>query len=597
MDVTERDELFPCARVFCNAELLAALMTSAHRRFKDSKTIVDLVLRKDPDEVLALFAEFPNHPSQHECDEFMHAVFEGADVRNDSAAHQATPPDYSTELPEFLQRLECPNKSLLGFVSDLKQRWVELCRTATLSHDSERPNSRSSLIPLPFPFFVPGGRFRECYYWDTLWVVKGLVASDMLQSAKGAVRNLLCLVERIGFVPNGNRVYYLNRSQPPILTLAVKVIYDAIEDWPGKIAWLREVLPALDKEYEWFSKHRSVSWRERNGQVKELSMSWYNVKTNSPRPESFREDTELFAQMADQSSVDLGAARLYRDLASAAESGWDFSSRWFPSGENAGLKDIDICNMIPCCLNGILLKVERTLSKFHSVLCSEERSLEAKEKADNKPRDLSYTSDCHQALKLRYESLAQRRQSCIQELLWNESNGFWFDYNVEKQAHSHVVSVAGLYPLWAGCWEEAWDTKRACEIVEFVMSTSGLLNAGGLSCTAQKSLEQWDFPNSWPPLVDIAVESLRGLQERFPHSGAGQAAEVIAMRFLRNAFRGWLRDRVMHEKYNSLLDTGARGEGGEYEPQTGFGWTNGTVLWLLQLYGKAFNTSLNAGEQ
>jgi alpha,alpha-trehalase len=77
-------------------------------------------------------------------------------------------------------------------------------------------------------FIIPGGRFREGYYWDSYWIVKGLIVSNLLDTAETVVRNFLIIVDKYGFVPNGFRKYYLNRSQPPFLTLMVKDVTEAL---------------------------------------------------------------------------------------------------------------------------------------------------------------------------------------------------------------------------------------------------------------------------------------------------------------------------------------------------------------------------------
>ncbi len=71
---------------------------------------------------------------------------------------------------------------------------------------------------------VPGGRFRESYYWDTYWIILGLIASDMLSTAEMLLDNFAAIINRYGFIPNGFRVYYLNRSQPPYFFMMVKSV-------------------------------------------------------------------------------------------------------------------------------------------------------------------------------------------------------------------------------------------------------------------------------------------------------------------------------------------------------------------------------------
>lgn len=70
-----------------------------------------------------------------------------------------------------------------------------------------------SLIWVPNPFVVPGGRFREYYYWDSYWIMQGLLISEMHNTTRGMLENFMYLVETIGHIPNGGRVYFLARSQ------------------------------------------------------------------------------------------------------------------------------------------------------------------------------------------------------------------------------------------------------------------------------------------------------------------------------------------------------------------------------------------------
>ncbi|VDM73556.1 unnamed protein product, partial [Strongylus vulgaris] len=103
---------------------------------------------------------------------------------------------------------------------------------------------RYTIIPVPNPFVVPGGRFREIYYWDSFFIIKGLLASHMYVTVRGMIENMQYLIEEFGFVPNGNRIYYLNRSQPPLLTWCVHAYYMATND----LEFVTKLLPTLRKE-------------------------------------------------------------------------------------------------------------------------------------------------------------------------------------------------------------------------------------------------------------------------------------------------------------------------------------------------------------
>lgn len=77
---------------------------------------------------------------------------------------------------------------------------------------------------------VPGGRFQECYYWDTYWIIKGLLACEMLDTAFSLIENFILVIQKYGFIPNGFRQYYLNRSQPPFFALMVQEVAQALKN-------------------------------------------------------------------------------------------------------------------------------------------------------------------------------------------------------------------------------------------------------------------------------------------------------------------------------------------------------------------------------
>lgn len=49
----------------------------------------------------------------------------------------------------------------------------------------------SSLIPLNNTIVVPGGRYREIYYWDSYWVLQGLLKSELYDYATALVMNFM----------------------------------------------------------------------------------------------------------------------------------------------------------------------------------------------------------------------------------------------------------------------------------------------------------------------------------------------------------------------------------------------------------------------
>lgn len=167
--------------------------------------------------------------------------------------------------PAFLEKLDdVVIKEFVGKVIDI---WPDLTRRyAGPGNCTECANS---FIPVNRTFVVAGGRFREPYYWDSYWILEGLLRTggDFIKISKNIVENFLDFVETIGFVPNGARIYYLNRSQPPVLTLMVKTYVDYTND----TSILKRALPLLIKEHEFWTKNRTVSVKAKNGKEYKLN--------------------------------------------------------------------------------------------------------------------------------------------------------------------------------------------------------------------------------------------------------------------------------------------------------------------------------------
>lgn len=178
-------------------------------------------------------------------------------------------------------------------------------------------------------------------------------------------------------------MYYLNRSQPPVLPEEVKAIFNALQTVAEKRNWPEECLPMLAKEYETFMACRAAELVDKYGQETPLCV----LNTTQPRPESCKEYVETAVQASlkrSDSKSRIGpcldeisdllftndsgkSAQIYRDLASGAEFGWEFSSRWFGS-EKRGLSSIRTSKIVPACLNSILLLGEKNIADFHQFL-------------------------------------------------------------------------------------------------------------------------------------------------------------------------------------------------------------------------------------
>ena len=224
----------------------------------------------------------------------------------------------TTKVPKFIETINDPEYKI--WAQHLSSIWEDLVRKIPL--EVKTNPDRYSLIYLKEPFVVPGGRFREMYYWDTYWSIIGLLHSEIFHIAKGTIRNLLSLVKRYGFVPNGNRKYYTNRSQPPFLTLMVRRYFETTQD----LKFVEEAIPTLLKEYEFWMKHRTTVVRTSSNT---FTLNQYKAVSNTPRPESFKEDFNIMHKTGccDNKKKQ---KHVYSNIVSAAESGWDFSSRYKP---------------------------------------------------------------------------------------------------------------------------------------------------------------------------------------------------------------------------------------------------------------------------
>lgn len=152
----------------------------------------------------------------------------------------------------FLQKLKNPINE--EFVAEIVKIWANLTRA--FNETAICNTCDSSFIPPQRPFVVAGGRFREPYYWDSYWIIQGLLRTGggYIQIARNQIENFLDNVEQFGFVPNGARKYYLNRSQPPLLAQMVRIYIDLT----GETSILDRALPLLVKEQEFFETNRTV---------------------------------------------------------------------------------------------------------------------------------------------------------------------------------------------------------------------------------------------------------------------------------------------------------------------------------------------------
>ncbi len=478
------------------------------RIFPDSKEFADATPKSPPDEILTLYhAERP--VSAEALKRFVAAHF---------------------DLPAIVAVA-----GVASAAAPIRQHIDELW--PVLTRDTPTTAPYSSLLPLPRPYVVPGGRFRELYHWDSYFTMLGLAESGRGDLLADMVQNFAFLIDAYGHIPNGTRSYYLSRSQPPFFFAMVGLL-----DPGDPAAAYARYLPELKKEYAfWTDGAAALAAGSAFRRVVKLDdgsvLNRYWDDSDAPRDESYAEDVALARAAPRPTQI------TYRELRAAAESGWDFSSRWFADGRTLG--SIDTTEIVPVDLNALLFGLE------NAIRAGCDRSGDRNCRAD-------------------FSRRAEARRAAIDRTLWDQSQGVYLDYRWTLKERVDRISAATLYPLFTNA---ASDTQAASVAAA---AEKELLEPGGIVATPIDTGQQWDAPNGWAPLQWIAVAGLRAY-------GRDRLAETIACRFMVNVERVYRETGKLVEKYD-VIASDRPGGGGEYPTQDGFGWTNGVMLKLMALY-------------
>lgn len=258
---------------------------------------------------------------------------------------------------------------------------------------------------LPYPYIPVSEAPGFCYlvYWDNYFTTRLLLRDGHLEVAKNQVRNLISLMAKYGYVPNGNNYLWADSSQPPLLSRMVMLIHN-FQDDPG---FLRECYPDLKQEHEF--------WQGPLHLVKEYGLNRYQDTFSGwakilGYPENFLSNSEA-----------------------EVEAGWDYTVRF----ESRCLE------FLPVDLNAFLYQYERDLE-----FISERLSLGTAE------------------INLWSERADSRREK-FNRIFWDSRREFYFDYDFKHQQPGRVWSLAGYLPIWAGLADQGRIEKAIKALARF----------------------------------------------------------------------------------------------------------------------------------
>jgi alpha,alpha-trehalase len=396
----------------------------------------------------------------------------------------------------------------------IEERWRLCVRNQQEDEDT--------LLGLPFPYTVPSveGAFQELYYWDTFFTTIGLAESGHYDLVRSNTDNLLYMVDKYGFVPNGNRTFYLNRSQPPFLSTMVRMIFEQ----EGNKQWLANAYRLLVREYDFWMKERLTPVG--------LNRHWQNAETVDL--------LGIYRGVTGRLKIDPAfTPPERRELQGAhfmaeCEAGCDFTPRF----------EMRCGDFVPADLNSNLYVYEKDLAYFSDILGNGQRA--------------------------GWEACAEQRRALMTEYCWQPNAGIFTDYDYKHARPGRILSVATLYPLWAGLATPE-QARRVVENLHLLEQPFGIATCqeGG-----RNVIYQWDYPNGWAPLQYIAIQGLLNY-------GYREEAMRIAEKYVQIVCRCFEATGNLWEKYN-VVD-GSTNVGSEYDMPTLMGWTAGIFVWAVKL--------------
>uniref|UniRef100_A0A2S2PC56 Trehalase n=1 Tax=Schizaphis graminum TaxID=13262 RepID=A0A2S2PC56_SCHGA len=261
-----------CSYIYCYGPLLHDVQMSG--TFNDSKEFVDMRLLHSPNETMKTFMEMKKF-GNFNIKSFIQNHFDNST----NEFEEWKPTDWNLR-PKFINEIK--DEKLQLWAIELNSIWKQLGRK--IKDDVRLNPERYSIVYVPNPIIVPGGRFREMYYWDSYWIIRGLLLCEMKNTVKGMLINYVSMINTFGHIPNGGRIYYTKRSQPPMMLPMIHSYVEATHD----MQFLAENIDMLEKEFTYWITYHTVDIPIKGKDNNTIyTLARYNDSSSGPRPESY----------------------------------------------------------------------------------------------------------------------------------------------------------------------------------------------------------------------------------------------------------------------------------------------------------------------
>uniref|UniRef100_A0A0M3K2I0 Trehalase n=1 Tax=Anisakis simplex TaxID=6269 RepID=A0A0M3K2I0_ANISI len=551
--------------------------------YTDSKAFVDKPLKTSAKSIMAEFTRrFPGkitYGDREKVREFVHEFFHPI---SQEMSH-CDLPDWQ-ENPPKLSHIRDPR--LNEFALTLNKIWSKLCRQ--MPKEVVSGANTHSLIYVPNHFWLLV-RLSESFAFRQSFSYSGLH-----ETTKAMLENFQHMIEKFGFIPNGGRLYYLRRSQPPFFIPMVNEYYAETKDEDT----VAELFAAMETEFGYWTKRRRVKVTINK---KDYNMFQYRAESNVPRnrDSAFLVHSSLGKNVCSTMSEIGYFAKLpsvQKFLGSRSNPTLVDSPFIHFENQFGHLLGYIVDNYIRCACT-VFDCPPKSDSKPHpnlrpesyreDYLIAEKLRNDSKHKLWRNIASAAESGECEKAKK--YKQMYRKFMKDFWEVFYDKKEGAWYDYNIRGGYLNDAAYPTMIVPLFTQCYDEKNNSRMLLDVHE-TLRRRGLLNfVAGVPTSLKKGTDQqWDYPNGWAPLNHMVIEGLRKSGE----PELQKTALELATKWVSKNYAVYKKQGTMWEKYDVTMNRPARG--GEYENQEGFGWTNGVILDLLTTYANVMKLNESA---